>query len=83
MVKKVIQVPMDEELLKSLNRLSKKQRKSRAEVIRQACSKYLDQAREAELDRIYVEGYKRIPETPEMGELGAALLAEHLATEIW
>jgi len=83
MTKKVIQVPVDEELLKNLDSLSKKQRKARAELIRQACLSYLEQAKEEELDKIYREGYKRIPETPDMGEVGAALLAEILPKESW
>ena len=56
MVKKVIQVPVDEELLKNLNRFSKKQHKTRSEVIREACVIYLARAKEEELDRIYREG---------------------------
>ena len=38
---------------------------------------------EEELDRIYREGYLRIPEDPEIGELGAKLLAELLADDPW
>ena len=83
MTKKVIQVPVDEELLKNLNSLSKKQRKTRSAVIREACVIYLARVKEEELDRIYREGYKRIPETPEMGEVGATLLAERLSKESW
>jgi len=41
MVKKVIQVPVDEELLSALDQLSKKQSKARSELIRQACQRYL------------------------------------------
>ena len=41
MAKKVIQVPVDEEPLKDLDNLSKKQRKPRSELIRQACLRYL------------------------------------------
>ena len=83
MTKKVIQVPVDEELLKNLNRFSKKQHKTRSEVIREACVIYLARAKEEELDRIYREGYKRIPEDPDAGKAQAALLAKRLPKESW
>lgn len=83
MVKKVIQVPVDEELLKSLDSLSKKQRKARSEVIRQACSRYLRQVESEELDRIYQQGYKRIPEKSETGEGQIAVSGEILSKESW
>ncbi len=83
MPKKVIQVPVDEELLKNLNSLSKKQRKTRSEVIREACVTYLARAKEEEMDRIYREGYLRIPENPDAGKAQAALLAERLREETW
>ncbi len=43
MAKKVIQVPVDEELLEELDYLSRKQRRARSELIRQACRIYLRQ----------------------------------------
>jgi len=81
MTKKVIQVPVDEELLKNLNSLSKKQRKTRSEVIREACVIYLARAKKEEMDKASREGYLRIPEDPDAGELGALLLAEVLPKE--
>ena len=83
MVKKVIQVPFDEELLKNLNSLSKKQSRARSEVIRQACSRYLRQVENEDLDRIYQQGYKRIPEQSETGEGQIALSGEILSEETW
>ncbi|MBI2850794.1 MAG: ribbon-helix-helix protein, CopG family [Chloroflexi bacterium] len=83
MVKKIIQVPVDEELLKDLDRLSKKQRKARSEVIREACVIYLARVKEEELDRIYREGYKRIPEDPAEIEALTALASEVLPKEEW
>jgi len=83
MVKKVIQVPVDEELLKNLDNLSKKQRRARSEVIRQACSRYLQQVEHEELDRLYQQGYIRIPEEPEVGELQLAMSGEILSKESW
>lgn len=83
MVKKVIQVPVDEELLKDLDNLSKKQRKSRSELIRQACLRYLQQIEYEELDRLYQQGYKRIPEEPETGEIQIAMSGEFMSRESW
>jgi len=83
MVKKVIQVPVDEELLKDLDNLSKKQHKARAELIRQACLSYLQQVEREELDRLYQQGYMRIPEEPETGEIQVAMSGEFMSRESW
>lgn len=83
MAKKVIQVPIDEGLLKDLDNLSKKQRKARSELIRQACQHYLRQVESEELDRLYQQGYKKVPEEPELGEAQIALAGEILPKESW
>ncbi|MDD4987133.1 MAG: ribbon-helix-helix protein, CopG family [Dehalococcoidales bacterium] len=83
MVKKVIQVPVDEELLTALDQLSRKQRKARSELIRQACQCYLGQVKSEELDRSYQQGYERLPEEPELGEAQIALGGEVLSKESW
>lgn len=83
MVKKVIQVPVDEELLKELNSLSKKQRKTRSELIRQACMRYLRQIEYEELDKLYQQGYMSLPEEPEVGEVQIAMSSETLCKESW
>jgi metal-responsive CopG/Arc/MetJ family transcriptional regulator len=82
-VKIVIQVPFDEELLKNLNILSKKKRQARAEIVRQACSHYLRQVENEDLDRTYQQGYKRIPEQTEAGEGQIAISGEILSEESW
>lgn len=83
MVKKVIQVPIDEKLLKDLNNLSKRHRKARSELIRQACLIYLRQVEREELDRLYQQGYKKIPEEPEIGECQLAVTGEITSKESW
>lgn len=83
MVKKVIQVPVDEELLISLDQLSRKQRKPRSELIRQACQRYLGQVESEELDRLYQQGYEKLPEEAELGETQIALAGEILLKESW
>jgi predicted DNA-binding protein len=83
MVKKVIQVPVDEELLIALDRTSRKQNRARAELIREACQCYLAQVESEELDRLYQGGYERVPEGPELGEAQISLAAEILPGESW
>ena len=83
MRKKVIQVPFDDRLLTELNTLSKKQDKTRSELIREACARYVAEVEEAELDRIYVEGYRKIPDDPAFGEAGLELLKEIFPEESW
>ncbi|MEE9203314.1 MAG: ribbon-helix-helix protein, CopG family [Dehalococcoidia bacterium] len=83
MVKKVIQVPVDAELLTALDLLSRKKRKTRSELIRQACQYYLRQVEVEELDRLYQQGYERLPEESELGEVQIALAGEVLPKESW
>ncbi len=83
MAKKVIQVPIDEGLLKDLNNLSKKRHKNRSELIRQACLLYLREIEYQELDRLYQQGYTRIPEEQATGEMQVAISGEVLPRESW
>jgi metal-responsive CopG/Arc/MetJ family transcriptional regulator len=83
MGKKIIQVPVDEELLTALDQLSRKQRKARSELIRQACRRYLRQVESEELDRLYQQGYEKLPEEPELVEAQVALAGEILPRESW
>jgi len=83
MARKVIQVPVDEELLNDLNNLSKKQRKARAELIRQACLRYLQQVEYEELDKLYRQGYEKIPEEAEVGETQVAMAGQFMPKESW
>ena len=83
MTKKVIQVPVDEELLNGLDNLSKKQHKARAELIRQACLHYLQQVEYKELDRLYRQGYEKIPEESEVGEAQIDMAGQVMPKELW
>ncbi|MBI2908504.1 MAG: ribbon-helix-helix protein, CopG family [Chloroflexi bacterium] len=83
MPRKIIQVPVDDKLLEDLDKMSRKQGKPRAAVIREACARYLEKTEEEELDRQYREGYTKFPEDPAIGEAGLALLAEILPEEEW
>ena len=83
MSKKIIQVPIDAELLAALNACSDKEGRSRADVIRDACRVYLRRREEEELDRIYIEGYRRIPDDRKIAEAQEAMLGDILEPEEW
>jgi metal-responsive CopG/Arc/MetJ family transcriptional regulator len=83
MPKKVIQVPVDEDLLRNLDKLSKRQQRARSEVIRNACVRYLQQVEDEELDKIYQQGYMRVPEELAAGEAQTSIIAEVLPEESW
>lgn len=80
---KIIQVPMNEKLLQALNRKAKVQRLTRAELIRVACQQYLRRLEEEELERRYVEGYRRKPEKLDVGKAGAQLAGQIWSREGW
>ncbi len=80
---KVIQIPIDDGLLEEITRLSREEHRSRSELIRRACREYVKAREREELDRIYEEGYRRIPETSDSGESQVALLNQVLADESW
>lgn len=83
MAKKVIQVPIDENLLSSLDDMAKRRGQPRAELIREACKRYLKQAEYEQMDEIYKEGYERLPEEPLLGEAQAVLAGQVLPEESW
>jgi len=67
---------MDKGLLGALNHWAKASHSSRAALIRAACADYLRKLEKEELDRRYVKGYRRKPESPDLGEAGAKLAAQ-------
>ncbi|MDO8635302.1 MAG: CopG family transcriptional regulator [Dehalococcoidia bacterium] len=83
MKKIIIQVPIDNKLLDDLKHESAKQNKTRSELIRLACQQYLKRLQEEELDRLYEEGYKKIPEDTDIGEAQVAMLSEVIKPEDW
>jgi metal-responsive CopG/Arc/MetJ family transcriptional regulator len=83
MVKKVIQVPVDRELLNCLDRVSKKQQRARAELIREACMSYLSKLENDEMDKIYRSGYEKMPEKEDTGRAQVALTDSILEEERW
>lgn len=83
MPKKIIQVPIDPELLSELDCLARARGVSRSQLIRESCESYARAARDEELDRDYVRGYTKHPEKEGWGRMGEAILAESTADEEW
>lgn len=80
---KIIQVPMDDKLLREMSRKAKASRSSRAALIRKACEDFIRKLEEVELDRQYVDGYRKKPEDPAWGRIGSRLAAEVWPREDW
>ena len=80
---KVIQVPVGEALLDSLDELSRERGQSRAALIREACERLLKQLEDERLDREYEEGYRKFPESDEDDEWRMKLVAEVWGEESW
>jgi lysozyme family protein len=69
---------MDEGLLGAVTARAKARRSTRAALIREACQEYLRKLDQEAMERKYVEGYRRKPESPRVGKLG-----EKMAREVW
>jgi len=83
---KIIQVPVGEELLGSLDELARERGQSRAALIREACERLLKQLEDERLDREYEEGYRKFPEGEEeeaWAKIGEERLADLLAEDSW
>ena len=60
--KKIIQVPIEDELLTRIDETASRRAESRAAFIRDACRLRLKNLEGGRLDRQYVDGYRRKPE---------------------
>jgi hypothetical protein len=74
---------MDVALLQAVDAAAARVAESRARYIRGACERRLRSEEADALDRRYVEGYRRRPEKPAWGRLGAKLLARRLRGDSW
>jgi hypothetical protein len=81
--KKIIQVPIEDELLKLIDATAGVVAESRAAFIREACKQRLKSFEAKELDRRYVEGYRRKPEELDWAEASVKLLSKRLPKEKW
>jgi metal-responsive CopG/Arc/MetJ family transcriptional regulator len=83
---KIVQIPVSEKLLESLDEASKRREQSRSAFIREACARYLAEIEEEKLVQQYERGYERLPEDAEeeaWAKMGAEFLAERLAEDSW
>ena len=82
-IKRIIQVPMEDDLLKRIDNTAGVVAESRAAFIREACEQRLKNLRAKELDRCYVEGHQKQPEDLDWAEASAKLLSKRLPKEKW
>jgi hypothetical protein len=80
---KIIQVPMEEELLKQIDATAGVVAESRAAFIREACHQRLKSLHAKELDRLYIEGHQSHPEDVDWAESSVKLLSKRLPKEKW
>lgn len=80
---KVIQVPMEEELLKQIDATAGVVAESRSAFIREACQQRLKSLQAEELDRLYIEGHQKHPEDVDWAQSSAKLLSKRLPKEKW
>ena len=81
--KKIIQVPIDDDLLRRIDATAGIVAESRASFIREACQQRLKNLQTKELDRLYVEGHRRQPEDLAWAESSARLLSKRRPKEKW
>ena len=81
--KRVIQVPVDDELFDEIQGMSKTLNASQAQVMREAFVTYRRLVKERELDRQYLEGHGKKPEDTSFGEAQLGVLGEVLHKEKW
>jgi hypothetical protein len=80
---KIIQVPMEEGLLKRIDATAGIVAESRAAFIREACQQRLKSLHAKELDRLYIEGHQSRPENLDWAKSAAKLLSKRLPKEKW
>ena len=81
--KKIIQVPIEDELLKRIDASAGVVAESRAAFIRTACQQRLKSLQTKELDQLYMEGHRSQPEDLDWAESSARLLSKRLPKEKW
>jgi len=74
---------MEDELLARIDTTAGTVAESRAAFIREACKQRLKSFEERELDRRYMEGYRKKPEELDWAEGSVKLLSKRLPKEKW
>ena len=78
---KIIQVPIEEDLVKRIDETAGTVVESHAAVIRNACQQRLKNLQAKELDRLYIEGHQSHPEDLDWARSSAKLLSKRLPKE--
>jgi hypothetical protein len=81
--KTVIQVPIEHELLASIDAAARGVAESRAAFIRDACAMRLRTLADEARDRQYEAAYRARPEDVSWAKIGARILASRLAKDRW
>ncbi|MCL6650598.1 MAG: hypothetical protein K6U89_20075 [Chloroflexi bacterium] len=74
---------IEAELLRSLDDLAQRQRRTRSEIILDACRAYVRSRRALDTDALYRRAYRRIPESSSVGEVQVLLALAVLPEETW
>lgn len=82
-VKRIIQVPIEPDLLDRIDKTAGVVAETRAAFIREACKLRLKSLEAREQDRRYVEGYRKKPEDTAWAETAAKLLSRIIPQENW
>lgn len=64
-------VQLSDDLVERLDRFHERHERSRSDVVREAVERYLAEDREAEIDRLVVEAYRRRPQEEVWGDAAA------------
>ncbi|MDD5454308.1 MAG: ribbon-helix-helix domain-containing protein [Candidatus Ratteibacteria bacterium] len=80
---KTIQVPIEEELLKTIDEKAQSRFKNRSDFIRKACQQLIKNLEEQEKENTYAKGYQKTPEKVKVAEVSAKLASSVLKREDW
>jgi hypothetical protein len=78
-----IQVPVDDDLLERIARCSKEAEVSHAETMRRAFRDYYERLVQTELDRRYLEGYRKKPADASFAKAQLAAAGEIFEGDDW
>ena len=81
--KKIIQIPIEDGLLKRIDDTAGDVAESGSAFIREACKMRLKDLEARELERRYIAGYRKRPEETVWAKTGAKFLSHVLSKEKW
>ncbi len=81
--RRTLRIEIDADLLESLDALAKRDRRSRTDIVEDACRAYVRSREAAAADRAYRRAYRRMPEPSATGQIQVALASAVLPEEVW